>query len=373
MQKNLQADAVRAALAQKGWDQKRLAAEVGVSATAITNWLKGTDFPRPPALLKLSTLLSLKFDQLVGSSTAAPVIAFRKRAGKKTGDADILRAKTFGALLRVLAPYLAIKNALRTEIRSPSQDYDALQSAVASIRIKLGVGEEAQIHPSHLLEEFKQNGATIIPVMWGNRLAHENAIHILLPDEDVTFVYLNLDTHIEDFKFWMAHELAHVYTPSIAGKEEGEDFADAFAGALLFPTAMAEKAYSECQKKTSAYSEIHVLNRYANQQLISINTVYLQVNAYANARGLMPLRAKPQGLHAVRSLNRGALISEDLFAPIPPSPDTYLAAVKNQFKSDFFEAAKKMLIERQTGMGFLQQVLDLPVADARALHESLTR
>jgi len=32
---------------------------------------------------------------------------------------------------------------------------------------------------------------------------------------------LNLDTHLEDFKFWMAHELAHVFTPALAGKDEG--------------------------------------------------------------------------------------------------------------------------------------------------------
>lgn len=37
----------------------------------------------------------------------------------------------------------------------------------------------------------------------------------------------------------MTHELAHVYTPEIAGKDEGEDFADAFAGALLFPRELA--------------------------------------------------------------------------------------------------------------------------------------
>jgi Zn-dependent peptidase ImmA (M78 family) len=55
----------------------------------------------------------------------------------------------------------------------------------------------------------------------GEKKRHENALHILLPAEKVTFIYLNLDTHLEDFKFWMAHELAHVYTPELAGKDEG--------------------------------------------------------------------------------------------------------------------------------------------------------
>ena len=42
----------------------------------------------------------------------------------------------------------------------------------------------------------------------------------------------------------MAHELAHVFTPRLAGHEEGEDFADAFAAALLFPKELACAAYA---------------------------------------------------------------------------------------------------------------------------------
>ena len=70
---------------------------------------------------------------------------------------------------------------------------------------------------------------------WGALQNHKNALHILLPQERVTFIFLNLDTHLEDFKFWMAHELAHVFTPQLAGKDEGGDFADAFCGRLAVP------------------------------------------------------------------------------------------------------------------------------------------
>ncbi len=54
MQKILHSDAVHNALIKRGVTQKDLASEVGVSAQAVTNWLKGKDFPRPPALLKLN-------------------------------------------------------------------------------------------------------------------------------------------------------------------------------------------------------------------------------------------------------------------------------------------------------------------------------
>lgn len=47
MQRILQSDAVRQALQAKGWTQKDLAEQVGVSAQSVTNWLKGDDFPVP--------------------------------------------------------------------------------------------------------------------------------------------------------------------------------------------------------------------------------------------------------------------------------------------------------------------------------------
>jgi Zn-dependent peptidase ImmA (M78 family) len=98
-------------------------------------------------------------------------------------------------------------------------------------------------------------------VMWGEKQNHKNALHILLPQEKVTFIFLNLDTRLEDFKFWMAHELAHVYTPDLAGTDEGEDFADAMAGALLFPKSLAETAYPQAVRQSTPAGEIRELQR----------------------------------------------------------------------------------------------------------------
>ena len=81
-------------------------------------------------------------------------------------------------------------------------------------------------------------------VLWGTKKTHENAIHIYLPDSQTTWVYLNLETNVHDFKFWMAHELGHCLSPSLSGNE-AEDFADGFAGLLLFPKVLAESAYHQ--------------------------------------------------------------------------------------------------------------------------------
>ena len=278
MQRILQSDAVRQALQAKGWTQKDLAEQVGVSAQSVTNWLKGDDFPRPDKLLRLATTLRLRLDQLAAATPAEqalrPVVAFRRRAATKTTEAHIAKALAMGALLEPLVPHLQPLRALRTSISQPLTAYADLQRAAAQTREKLGIGPHAVLEYATLISEFAANDAFLVPVLWGERQRHDNALHILLPVQRVTFIYLNLDTYIEDFKFWMAHELAHVYTPALAGTNEGEDFADAFAGALLFPQAVAAVAYRDAAATHRKAERVAVLQRHAQEHQISLYTVF---------------------------------------------------------------------------------------------------
>lgn len=371
MQKTLCGSAIKTALSQQGWSQKQLAEKIGVTAQAVTNWLKGADFPRPDKLLKLAMLLELSFTELVEASADAPVVAFRKKAGTKTTETHRLKAMAMGAMLRPLVPYLPKLKALRTKIPTPSLAYPALQNAVKEVRQKLAIGAHAPLQFQHLITEFDANDAVIIPSMWGSKVRHENALHILLPSEQVTFIYLNLDTHIEDFKFWMAHELAHVYTPDLAGIDKGEDFADAFAGALLFPQDIASIAYASAVKKHTPATELGVFEQYANEHQISLFTVYCQVKNYAEAMNLPPLKTTSEHIHVARSWKRGELVSELLFKPLPPTPDTLINSTLKIFQSHFFEAMKRMLREKETGPGYVQQVLDVNISDGAALHAVL--
>lgn len=374
MQKVLHSESIRAALAAKGWDQKKLAEAVGVSAQAVTNWMKGQDFPRPATLLKLASTLSLGFDKLVLAEVASqPVIAFRKKGGAKTTEEHVLRARAMGSMLKPLVGYLPARQALRTQISDVSLAYDHLQATVAAVRSKLGIGQAAVLSYEHLIKQFVENDAVIVPVMWGEKKRHENALHILLPAEKVTFIYLNLDTHLEDFKFWMAHELAHVYTPDLAGKDAGEDFADAFAGALLFPKELAHQAYVSASSKRTASSVISSLHTFAQEHLISLYSVFTEVNKYAVAMGLPPLKAGERDVHAVRNSVRGELVSAILFKPLPPDPKTYIASAHGVFQSLFFTALQAMLRDRGTGAGYVQQVLSVALPDAQAVYDELIR
>lgn len=373
MEKVINSDTLRQALQVRGWTQKDLANELGVTAQAVTNWLKGADFPRPPKLLQLATKLQLQFSDLVQiPGQERPVVAFRKRGNSKTTEDHVLRAIAIGSLLKPLVPFLKKQSSLRTQFAAPSIEYESLQAMATQVRGLIGLGEESVLHYDHLIKQFSSNGAVIVPVMWGEKHEHKNALHILLKQEKVTFILLNLDTYLEDFKFWMAHELAHVYTPDLAGKDEGEDFADSFAGALLFPRALAKVAYAKSSQQASPRSEVRVLQKYAREHSISLFSVFCEVNKYAQASGLPSVRCAAKDIHAIRNKTRGRLVSESLFKPLPPTPEKFVAAADAVFGSDFFPALQRMLHEHNTGPGYVQQVMDIPLQDAIALHEVLT-
>lgn len=358
-------------MALRGWNQDQLAAAIDESPQVVSHWLQGKHFPRPQKLLKLATTLMLGFDQLVMPDANQPIIAFRKKAGSKTTDEHMFKARAMAALLRPLVDYLPERRALHMSLPSPSTDYAPLQTAVAQVRTKLGIGAQAVLGYEALIKEFRDNDALLVPALWGEKKNHKNALHILLPDKSVTFVYLNLDTHLEDFKFWMAHELAHVYTPEIAGTNEGEDFADAFAGALLFPQACAEGAYAQATQAKGAQGVLKALLAHARSHSISLYTVFRQVQDFAQAKGLQLLQLPDVQVHAVRSNQHDGLVSEALFKPLPPNAEALIAVTANLFRSGFFVALKTMLAEKKTGPGYLQQLMDIGLQDATALHVAL--
>lgn len=374
MQKSLQTQSVKLALQRLGWTQKDLAREIGVTAQAVTNWFKGEDFPRPDKLLKLAVTLGLGFDELVcPDAVDAPVVAFRKKGGSQTTSTHIKQAMAMGALLKPLVGFLPDRHALRLQIPAPSSEYAALQAVANEIRSRIGLSDQSVLSYEHLIDEFGDNGAIIVPILWGDKDAHQNALHILLPQEQVTFIYLNLDARLEDFKFWMAHELAHVYTPTMAGTPAGESFADALAGALLFPQAVVEIAYAHVARQRSVSGEIREIQRQAKSYTISLITVFCELRRYVQAHGLAPLRVQEKDIHALRDAQQVQSVSRLLFGTTPPQTADYIAVTQDVFRSPFMPSLKRMIKQHATPATYIQQIMDIPMADAVALHGELCR
>ena len=377
MQYALKRDAVRDTMHKRHLTPATLAAALEVSRTIVGDWLSGKKKPRPDKLMRLGELLQLSLEDLVVQVTprGKPIIAFRKKGNAKTTEAHVAHAQGMGELLRELVPYLPARPQLRPEISRPSLGYRALQAAVEDVRSRADIRPGKALPYEKLIALFEEAGAVLVPVMWGEKKLHQNATHIRLPDEDVTFVLLNLDVNLPDFKFWMAHELAHVCTPDLAGTDAGEDFADAFAGALIFPESCARIGYETVGGQSRVGHRIAALKRIGDEFQISIYSVYLEIARYAEAHDLPRVEIDSKVLHGARQNVNVAMppVSDALFDRMSRTPANYIKMANAVFRTPFFEALKAHIQIDAAGHGYIRQALDLPAADAKAIHVELAK
>lgn len=375
MQTKLNKDKATEAMRAAGLSQTDLATQLDVTKEAVSQWLNNKSFPRPNKLLKLGKLLSLSFDELViKEDLFAPVVAFRKMKGTKTKDHHIEKAQEQGRFLKHLVPYLPFDVLeMPPVLKSPSVDYDYLQQVAQKVRKEINVSSDATIDFNHLIKRFNELQAVLIPVLWGSKQRHENAVHIYLPDSQTTWVYLNLDVNIHDFKFWMAHELGHCLSPTLIG-DNAEDFADAFAGALLFPAKKAELAFHAIFNLETSANQLKYILELAKSEIISPYTIYYQVNEFAKQSGKSTLAFESELHRWVANFNKNyPNVSELLFDdPKNLNARDYLQIAVEIFDTPFFEVLGQYLREHQKGAGVIQSIMDIPPLDARSIAEELT-
>ena len=380
MQKRLNAEKAREAIEKAGLTQTAIAEKLDVSREAVSQWLSDKSFPRPNKLLQLGKLLNLGFGELViKEDPFAPKIAFRKMKGTKTKDHHVEKAQEMGRFLRQLVPYLPFDTLqMPPVLKSPSCDYEYLRKVTAKVREDINLGATDNVDFKHLIRHFGELQAVIIPVLWGSKQRHENAVHIFLPDSQSTWVYLNLDTNIHDFKFWMAHELGHCLSPNLDG-DEAEDFADAFAASLLYPHELAESAYDSISTQRTAAAKISHIIALADQLVISPYTVIGQVNKCAATKGKPEIKLSDSFPGAVTNFNKKYKnLSEALFGASrldehqKPTARDYISKAEDTFETPFFELLRKYLSQYNKSPSFVQTVLDMPLLDARSIHAELT-
>lgn len=372
----LNISAVQAAMKEKGLSGRKLAEKLEISPQTITNWLTEAAFPHPAQLLKLALSLHISFDQLViktAPSNDEPRVAARARLNRVLSDTTLAELKGMGKLLEQLAEFLPF-DTLESPPRltAPVTEYGYLQLVSKKVRSDSGVGENEPLKVKDLVGRFSKHNAVLIPVLWGAKDGHENAIHVLLPRSGTTWVYLNLDTYVADFKFWMAHELGHVYSPSLSGAE-AEEFANAFAGALLFPKGAAARAYQDLDLCSNQVEKFKVLSHHAEKFGICIYTVFLEANNYATASGRPLVKVNSRSIHMARHARNtsAGTLTTSLWKGKVPTSQTYIAEVVNVFQTPFFETLSKFLKEKERSSSFIQAMLDVPLLDAKALHSEL--
>ena len=374
MQRMLRIDAIGDALAASGLSQAAIARELEVSREAVSKWLRGRSSPRPDKLLRLALLLDLTLDEMVARVPDAtdPVVAFRKVGARKTTEAHIARAQKMGRLLAPVVPYLPFDALVAPPVlKDPRLTYEYVERVATAVRAEIGLKPSDVLGFEHLIRRFRQLQAVLIPVLWGVRDRHENALHVHLPESATTWVYLNLDSEVHDFRFWMAHELAHVLSPRLRG-DDGEDFADSLASALLYPRQAAEAGYRDVRSLRGGGARMNVIKDIARELTISPITVHERLRCFAESEGLPVIDLGNAIYGAARNVNNEyRTVGESLFGEVVPEPADYIRVSRQLFESPFFEALAAYLGDHPRSAGFLQSVLDIPLLDAKAIHSEL--
>jgi transcriptional regulator with XRE-family HTH domain len=378
VQQTLNISLMRDSLIKAGLNQSGLAERLKVSREAVSKWLAGEAFPSPDKLLRLGVLLGLAFEQLVVRPPAAavPVVLFRKKANRKTRAEHLDNARETGELLKRLVKHLPKQELTRPPtLKTPSANYDYVQKVATQVRAEMGLEHKAVIDFSDLIGKFNQLQAVIVPALWGEQQHHGNALNIFLPDSQTTWVFLNLDSSIVDFKFWMAHELGHSLAPELAD-EVGEDFADGFAQALLFPEPHAARMRAELQGVRTIPSRIARILAEAKKHVISPYTIGKAVEQYETARGLPKTEfgQKSGFMGAVTNFVKGRkTVAQILLKQSPPEPKVYAAVGRKAFGSPFFEALSDFCKQGQGAEHYVHCVLGVSLADAKALSRELAK
>jgi len=375
MEKSLNTTNINTAMDRAGLTQTRLAEKIQVSKEIVSKWLSGSKFPRPDKLLKLGLALDLEFSDLVEQpeDENTPVIAFRKKGNARTTQAHIKKAREMGLMLEPLVPYLPFDQFLQPPaLKNPCDDYTYVQEVATKVRREIGLGIDKVLDFSHLIKKFNELQAVIVPVMWGRKERHENALHIYLPQSMTTWVYLNLDTEIHDFKFWMAHELGHIYARELRD-EDAEDFADNFAATLLFPSSLAKQAYQELIAIEGNAKQVELIRKRADDYDISMITVYYEVNKYAESDNLEKIELGDYLFKANTNFNKQyKTVRETLFPGNAPDAAAYIKTSEAIFDTPFFGALRSYLAQNRKSAGYLQCILDTPLLDAKELHAELS-
>jgi transcriptional regulator with XRE-family HTH domain len=374
--KSLNTDKVISQLEALGLSQTNIAEELKVTRQSVSNWVQGKKFPRPGVLLKLARFLELTFDDIVVKvdSSMEPVVAFRKKGSHKISAEYIEDAKDKGYLLEQLASFLPYDRlSAPPALIEPELEYEYIQAAAKEVRKAIGKTVTEKIDFKDLIDFFNRHYAVIIPVFWGNKTNHENALHIYLPKSRTTWIYLNLDSKVHDFKFWMAHELGHVKVPGL-NSEDAEDFADLFAGALLFNQDMAHSEYEHLSNLSCKSDQLARIKETAENLTISPLTIYYEINKYADF--IKKSKIDLEKNKAIFKVNTSFCmqyknIAEHIFDTLPPNAGEYIQSAHEYFDSPFFESLKQLFVQEKKSAGFLQAILNLSPPDAYALYEGL--
>jgi hypothetical protein len=299
-----------------------------------------------------------------------PVVAFRTRRNRAPSNDDLGHAIVLGEHLRELLPYVDAEFRIfsPSALTNPTADSAYIRAAALKLRHGLGLADTDPTTLSHLLLLHRQAGSLLVPVLWGGeKVGHENALSVYLPESKASWVLFNLNCKIDDFKYWLAHELGHCYTLHALRDEPGEDFSEEFARALLCPNAMEEQCWKRVHQSSAKQKEAFAI---ASELEMSVITVVNGIESYAKRAGVAGAGVG-KFLMARWNSTRHAMpsVAQKLFGTEAPDTRTYVAACEDQFRTPVFRAIARWQEANGKSPSFVASALNIGLADAKAISD----
>jgi transcriptional regulator with XRE-family HTH domain/Zn-dependent peptidase ImmA (M78 family) len=370
----LNLELIKAAMHRGGLSGSKLAVSCEVSKEAVSNWLSGESIPRPSKLAALAGALRVSVEELFMADPSAPpepVIAFRTRNNRAPSAEVQGVGEDIGRHLRQLVPLMGAQFAPR-HIVAPRVDDSLISSSAGAIREQLKLGKTEAVTHGHLLQIMKEFGAVLVPVYWGgDKVGHENAMSVYLPDSKASLVLFNVGCRLDDFSYWLAHELGHCLTLHALTGAEGEQFAERFAQTLLFPRELAEKALADIRNSASPMERVYW---YAGTYGVSVVAVVRGIDRVAvEASGAKTGLETPQFFAKWKTEGRTArTASDELFGTSKPTMRDLVVKGEEVFGTPVFRALSRwQKSEGGRSPSFVASALNLKIGDAVELSHVL--
>jgi transcriptional regulator with XRE-family HTH domain len=367
--KRIDSAALEARLAELGLSQSAVADRLGCSREAVSQWMLGKSFPRPRALLELASITGLSFDRLVvAEAVNGPQYAYRNHRNAKLTDDLRERAEDMVAALQQMLPCFRFETSFAPPLLSEPRNEKAYIDEVArELREACGCRGGEPMQEQRILRYFDRLRTVFIPVLWGEK--GPNGLHIGLKGNTANFVYVNVQTKLSDFKYWLVHELAHVLTPSLS-EEDGESFAEGLSGVILFPGEAAAEFLEQLDRAPTAGAIVNAVIDKASTFGISPVTVWRRTREYAEAHGI---RLEDLNIYGAASNYDKTVktLAAVLFGEEIPSVEKYIADSASWFGTRFFDGLKTYIRAEGKGPSSVQRVLGVSMSDAKGVWDYL--
>jgi transcriptional regulator with XRE-family HTH domain len=356
-------------LKSSGLNQSDIAKELDISRESVSKWFSEDSFPRPRHLLALGNFLDLDYSEVVieEPDENEPVYAFRKVHDTVHSEEDFEKVKEIGYSLEKLIPFIKL-NSFKTTLSNPKNNIPYISDIVKVFKSKFNI-KSTLIEFEEIQKIFTGCNAFVIPVLWGESENKTNGVHIHLPESMTDWIYINLDSFINDYKFWMIHELSHLISSEIKDELESESFADNFAAEFLFPLNEAEVLV----KSLKSFNTEDILPRLfdkAVELIISPYTIYKQVNKYLLSinHELIDIPKIVDTFKEYLPDNKNITLAEHFFNKKLPEPEEFVNLIEKYFSKDFINALKSYSINERFSVGFVQNIFHISLLDAKSIY-----